>query len=111
MTMISGSRPCLRKSPFCSATHTAPWIALTELKPRRIFSCAGAATAASAVKMIAVRIVRFIAVVFANGLSVKILTPTAASFPPGLKPVVETLMLSLGGGTYGVIDQSGRTQG
>src|SRR6185369_6922138 len=38
VTIISVSKPCLRKAPFCSATQSAPCSALTELRPMRILS-------------------------------------------------------------------------
>jgi hypothetical protein len=40
VTITSGSMPCLRKSPFVSATHTAVCKPLTELNPILTLSCA-----------------------------------------------------------------------
>jgi hypothetical protein len=38
ITMTSGSTPYFLNKPRSSATHMAPWVALTELKPTRNLS-------------------------------------------------------------------------
>src|SRR6185437_6824945 len=42
VTITSASIPFLRRSPFSSATQSAAWRPLTELRPTRILSCAAA---------------------------------------------------------------------
>src|SRR5713226_7770823 len=41
MTITSASMPCFLNSPFCSATHKLPDVALTALRPTLSLSAAG----------------------------------------------------------------------